>query len=102
SLLDPGPAANARNLWMGHSGVLVNLAEQVLAVNQLERPTAQAPEGEAKPRELVGLRIGHEPDHFGLDASGGRAEALADSVARPRTRHDELHLAEPEPGRIVQ
>ena len=39
---------------MALAGVLPDLAEQVLAVDQLQRATAQSCEGKAKARKLLG------------------------------------------------
>ena len=51
---------------MDHAGILVDLAEQVLAVDQLQPPAPERLEVEAEAVELRLLPSRHEPDQVGV------------------------------------
>ena len=79
---------------MRHTRVFVNLAEQILTVNQLKAAAPERLEVEAEAFELSFLQVGHQPDELGFVQSARIDEALANAIARARTRYDEVHLTE--------
>src|ERR1035441_4905326 len=101
-LLDAAPAAMTGDAGVDHASVLVDLAEQVLDVDQLQRAAPQAREFKPEPPEVLGLVAGGEPDDFGFDTVSGRAEAFPDAVARTWPGDHEVHLAEVDRDRVVQ
>ena len=54
-LFDPVPAADPSHFRMCNPGVLVDLAEQVLAVDELQRPSPEALKYQTKPVEFYDL-----------------------------------------------
>jgi hypothetical protein len=77
---------------VNHPRVLVDLAEQILAVDQLERPSPQLLERQAGARKLGVRELGDRPDDIGVVESSRVREALRDAIACAGTRCHEVHL----------
>src|SRR5687767_6315451 len=52
-LLDPRPTRDPGDLRVPYPGVLIDLAEQVLGVDQMQRPAEQPRERQREPREVL-------------------------------------------------
>ena len=63
-LLDPGAVPDALGVGVSDAGVLVDLTEEVLAVDELERSSPQVLEVKAAAGELVDLSLGHKADEI--------------------------------------
>src|SRR5579862_2313321 len=94
ALLDLGPPRCCGSVRMRYAGVLVDLAEQVLAVDELELPSPQIPERQPQALELVLRPFGHGADDLGLGEAPRVREALLDAAASPWPCNDEGHLRE--------
>ena len=101
-LLDPAPGPDALHLGVHDPGVLVDLAEEILAVDELERPTPEVLKPQAEPIELLLLAVSHEPDDFDLVVVAGVREAFPDTAPASGPRDDEVHLREVEHCRVVE
>ena len=101
-LLDPGALPDPFGFGVSDAGVLVDLAEEVLAIDELERASPQVLEVETASCELLGLPVGHPSDEILVGVVTRIGEAFAQSAAGARTRHDELHLGEVEDGAVVE
>src|SRR6202020_779382 len=75
-LLDPRATRDAAHVWMSDASVLVNLTEQVLAVDQLQPTPAEPIEGQAQPVEVLLLAVDHVADYLGFQARRTRAKQL--------------------------
>jgi hypothetical protein len=78
---------------MSDTCVLVHLAEEVLAVDELQATSEETWELEAKAREMALLVVSHVADHICLVAASGSTKAFPDPVARSRAGDDKLILA---------
>jgi len=87
---------------MSDARVLVDLAEQVLSVDQVEWSPEQPWELQPEPTEVLVLRLGHVPDDLGLDPGCVFPEALPDPVLGPGTGDDEVVLVERHEVRVVE
>jgi hypothetical protein len=79
---------------MSDAGVLIDLAEKVLAIDQLEAAAPEVPEIKAEPFELDLLPVRHELYDLGFCKSFKIGKAFSDAVARSRPGHHEIHLTE--------
>ncbi len=100
-LLDPAGAAVGA-FGVCDAGVLVDLTEQVLAVDELERAAPEVLERGSRVVEEFRRGVGHGRDDLGGAEAAGVIEALGDSSKSARARHDELHLVEVEVRRVVE
>src|ERR1700685_2010910 len=87
---------------MSDSGVLIDLAEHVLTVDELHGPAPQCFERQTSAVEFLVLALGNPSDDFGLRKVTEACKALADTVLSARSGHHKLHLAELQRGRVVQ
>jgi hypothetical protein len=79
---------------MRQPGVLVDFAEQILTIDQLQVAAIQTREAKPQAAEVFGLRVAHVPDEVGFDPSSSGTEALTQSVPSARSWDDEIHLIE--------
>jgi hypothetical protein len=82
--------------------VLRYLAEQVLAVDQLQPPSKQSVEVELALCKFYLLPVGHPPDEVFRGMPASRAETLGDAIQRARPGDHEVGLLEIEQSRIVE
>lgn len=90
------------SLRMGHSGVLVNFAEQVLAVDELKRPPPQIAKEYLAPLELLRLTVRDKANEVFVGKLSRISEALAQTAPSTGTRDDELHFGEVQGVGVVQ
>src|SRR4051794_12476564 len=72
---------------MSDPGILANLAEEVLAVDESQPAAPKALEVDAEPAELPVLSFRHQRYDFPVGQASCVLEALADAVPRARSRH---------------
>ena len=101
-LLDAGTIADAFEIRVLDAGILRDLAEEVLAVDELEPPAPEVTEPEAEPFELVLLTLGDHPDEVRFGQATKFREALSDTVQGTGAGDDELHLREVGDVAVVQ
>ena len=77
---------------MSNAGVLVDLAENVLAINELKPTAPDRPERESQALEFPLLAVGHELDDLRFVQTAEVVEALPDSVQRAWAWDDELRF----------
>jgi hypothetical protein len=87
---------------MCDAGVLADLAEEVLAVNQLKRSSPQRLEFNAKSVEVVTGGVGDCTDNVRRRYVVRIGEALRDSVVRAGSGDYEVHLGEMEQLAVVE
>ena len=88
------PYRAARQLRVVDPRVLVDLAEEVLAVDRLEAPSPQRLELESQPLELHLLTVDHQLDYRPVGQPGLVGEHLVDSVPGSGAGRGELALGE--------
>src|SRR4051812_49233167 len=101
-LFDAGPPTFRCGLWVHYARVLIDLAEQVLAVDRLERPSPKAAEAESQPTELLLGQLRHRVDDLVLRHAAGVAEALLNPAPCAGPRDHELGLLKARELAVVQ
>jgi hypothetical protein len=81
--------------------VFVNLAEQVLTVDEVERPTPKGDERESSAFHLSWRNLCHDPDYVSWAVSVGVEEAFADTVESPRPWNNEICFRKVEQIRVI-
>ena len=89
-------------LRVSYAGILVNLTEQVLAVNQLQWPAPKRRKIETQTTKLVLLAVGDKPDQISVIEPTRIGKALPKTVLGTGARNNELHLRKIEVGRVVE
>ena len=79
---------------MRHASILADLAEEVLAVYQMESAAPELLEMNAVSFEFLLLPGGHQSDEIRLAQAVRIGETLSETVAGAGTRHDEIHFVE--------
>jgi len=74
--------------------VLVDLTEQILSIDHVQRPTEQPGEVQPEPLEMLILRFDHVSNDLDLDPRRHRSEAFSDTVSSARSGDDEVVLIE--------
>src|SRR4051794_4313573 len=91
-LLDLRAARYSTDVRMSHTGVLIDFAEEILAIDQLKPAPPQVREGKSKSSEFNLLSVSHESDYFRVVQAPSVGETLPDAINRPRPRNDKLHF----------
>src|SRR5437016_3095428 len=89
-LLDLPAAAYAAHVRMSDARILVDFAEEILAIYPLEPSTPQAGKRKPKPVELLFLPIGDERDCLRRRQSAEIRKAFPDAISGPWTGHHVL------------
>lgn len=102
-MLDASPSRAAGDLWVRDARVLVGLAKEILAVDELERtlPT-QLLEAQPETLELIVRSFRHHADDLRLRQAGRVCEAFGDPAASAGACHDEVHLGKVGQRAVVQ
>src|SRR4029077_9267767 len=61
-LLDARSLCNTHKLWVFHSSILAHLAEKILAIDELKRPSPERCEIDCQRSKAFVLSFGHGPD----------------------------------------
>ena len=102
ALLDTGPFGRPWGLGVRDAGVLVDLAEQVLVVDEVKLTTPQLAEGKTEPVELGFAQFVDRADEVSVVQARRVGEALADTATSPRSRDDKVHFGEVDQGAVVE
>jgi hypothetical protein len=87
---------------MHDAGILVDLAEKVLAVDKLQRPAPEILEDDPARGELVFLPVCDEPDEVSLVVVAEIEKTLTNPAPSTRTRHRKLHLGKVQNTGVVE
>src|SRR5947209_9285891 len=87
---------------MDDARVLVDLAEQVLRVDEVQPPAEEPAEGQPEAREMLLLSVDHETDHCFLAAHSLETEAFANSVDSAGAGDDVVVFIECREWRVVE
>ena len=87
---------------MSNPGIFGDLAEKILAIDGLQRPTKQT--GEFKPSfgKFLRLVLRHPVNNLRWRASIDILEALGDSIKGSRSGDDEIRFGEIQDRRVVE
>ena len=80
-LLYADTAGLSRDLRVRHARIFVDLAEQVLAVDQLQSPPPERLEVDAQPLKLLLLKVRHQSDQLWLVQAARIDKTFAQAVA---------------------
>ena len=79
---------------MVNSGVLVNFTEQILAIDQLQRPTPKCLKLDPAPRKLFILMVRHPADQVWFGIGTAISEAFLNTGSGAGARSNEFHFRE--------
>ncbi len=87
---------------MDNARVLIDLAEQILAVDELQRPPPKGFERQAKTAKFCDGDLAHGVDQVRFIIARGVGEALPDAAPRAWTCDNEIHFGKVDRLAVVQ